>query len=259
MRLDAASYPMIKQFILTIPVRVVACACLTLATLTLSMAGHAALTLNNTRIVFDSDKRNTSVVVRNPSNSSYAVQTWINTETDDTTTTVPFATSPPLFKINPNSEQLLQINALPNALPQDRESLFFFNLQEIPHASTEPGNQLNIAMRTRIKLFYRPQHLKGKPTEQLKSLTFSVNESQGVKQLLVNNPTPFHITFIRLEVSTNGHLHKISSPEMLAPLSQQAYPLAGMHLNETSSVLFSVINDFGGYTQPMTLPLQSTR
>ncbi len=259
MRLDAASYPMIKPFIFTIPVRVVACACLTLSMLSFSMASHAALTVNNTRIVFDSDKRNTSVVIRNPSKSTYAVQSWINTEADDNSTAVPFATSPPLFKIGPNNEQLLQINALPNALPQDRESLFFFNMQEIPQASTEPGNKLSIAIRTRIKLFYRPHTLKGKPSEQLASLKFSVAEGDGAKQLLVDNPTPFHFTFIRLEISTDGRSHKLDRPEMLAPLSQHAYALTDIPLNGQSSVRFAVINDFGGYTEPMTLPIHPTR
>ncbi|MBO9549834.1 molecular chaperone [Pseudomonas sp.] len=250
---------MIKQFMYTLSVRVGACACLALSMLIFSATSHAALTLNNTRIVVSSDKRSASVVVRNPSKSTYAVQTWINTEADDNTTVVPFATSPPFFKVSPESEQLLRINVLPNSLPQDRESLFFFNMQEIPHASAEPGNQLSIAMRTRIKLFYRPQQLKGKPTEQLESLTFSINERKGVKQLVINNPTPFHITFISLKVQTDGRGHKIDSAQMLPPLSRQAYALANVPLNASSSISFSVINDFGGYTQPLTRPIQSTR
>ncbi|MNO47706.1 Chaperone protein EcpD precursor [compost metagenome] len=250
---------MIKQLMFAPHMRFVACACLTLSILIAPIASHAALTLNNTRIVFSSDKRNTSIVIRNPSKNTYAAQSWINTEADDAITIVPFAASPPLFKIKPDSEQLLQINALPNTLPQDRESLFFFNLQEIPQASNEPGNQLNIALRTRIKLFYRPQQLKGNPAEQLKSLTFSVNENQGERHLMVNNPTPFYFTFLRLEVSTDERSHKLSSAQMLAPLSQQTYRLDDIALNKSSKVRFSVINDFGGYTEPMTLPIQPTR
>ncbi|WP_176507645.1 fimbrial biogenesis chaperone [Pseudomonas urethralis] len=256
MRLDAASHPMIKQFILTIPVRVVACACLSLSMLTVSLTSHAALTLNSTRIVFNGDKRSSSVVIRNPSKNTYAVQTWINTEADDNTTSVPFATSPPLFKINPSGEQLLQINGLPNTLPHDRESLFFFNLQEIPQATTETSNQLNIAMRTRVKLFYRPAKLKGKPTDHLKSLTFSVTERDGVKQLLVNNPSPFHITFIRLKVDGQGQQHTLKNTAMLAPFSERLYPLPGIARTAGLQAHFSVINDYGGYTDPLSAPVQ---
>jgi len=216
---------------------------------------QAALTLNNTRIVFNGDKRSTSVIVKNPSQSTYAVQTWVNTVTDDTTTAVPFSTSPLLFKINAGSEQLVQINGLPNTLPKDRESLFFFNMQEIPEVSSEPGNQLNIALRTRIKLFYRPAALKGTATDQLKSLTFTLNEHNGVPHLLVRNPSPFHVTFIRLEVKGAGQHHKLKNTAMLDPFGEQAYPLTNLKPDANLQAQFSVINDYGGYTDPMTLPI----
>lgn len=58
------------------------------------LPAQAALTVSTTRIVFDSDKRSTSVVIANPSPRPYAVQTWINTSKDDTDTPVPLATSP---------------------------------------------------------------------------------------------------------------------------------------------------------------------
>ncbi|WP_134942926.1 tetratricopeptide repeat protein [Pseudomonas syringae] len=102
-------------------------------------ASQAALTINATRIVFDGDKRSTSVVISNPSDRPFAVQTWVNTEADDTVTVVPFAPSPPLFRLNPGKEQQVQINGLPHDLPSDRESLFYFNVQEIPQASQSQG------------------------------------------------------------------------------------------------------------------------
>jgi len=235
-----------------------ACASISLA-MCLALApaiGQAALTLNNTRIVFNGDKLSTSIVVKNPSQSTYAVQTWINTVADDTTTAVPFSTSPLLFKIHAGSEQLVQINGLPNTLPKDRESLFFFNMQEIPENSSETGNQLNIALRTRIKLFYRPPALKGTPTDPLKSLTFALNEQNGVPHLRVRNPSPFHVTFIRLEVKGAGQHLKLKNTAMLDPFGEQAYPLTGLKPGGNLRAQFSVINDYGGYTDPLTLPIQ---
>lgn len=240
------------------PARAVVRACLAVILSTAPLTGHCALTLNNTRIVFDSDKRSTSVVVKNPSTSHYAVQTWINTEADDETTPVPFIITPPLFSIVPTSEQLVQINSLPNTLPQDRESLFFFNMQEIPNVSEQPGNQLNIALRTRIKLFYRPAQLKGTPSEQLQALRFSVVQKQGEKWLRIHNPSPFYITFIGLAASTQGQTYKLDAPPMVAPLSEHDHALAGTPLSADSTVRFSVINDFGGHTEPLTQPIATT-
>ena len=180
-------------------------ACMTALMLTSYLpASQAALTLNGTRVVFDSDKRSVSLIVANPSDRTFAVQTWVNTAADDTTTAVPFIPSPPLFRLNPGKEQHIQINGLPNTLPTDRESLFYFNVQEIPQANANEGNVLNIALRTRIKLFYRPAQLKDNPVTSLKELQWSIELANGKPQLRVNNPTPFHVSFARIEVKGNG-------------------------------------------------------
>lgn len=103
---------------------------------TLSSTSEAALTISATRVVHLSDKHSSSVVVANPSKAPYAVQAWVNTQADDTSTSVPFAVSPTLFRLDPKREQLVKINALPNDLPDDRESLFYFNIQEIPQVDS---------------------------------------------------------------------------------------------------------------------------
>jgi RHS repeat-associated protein len=171
-------------------------ACMTLLMLLAHVpVSQAALTIGATRVVFDSNKRSTSVIVSNPSNRTFAVQTWVNTAADDDTTAVPFIPSPPLFRLNPGKEQQVQINGLPNALPNDRESLFYFNVQEIPQAEDNDANVLNIALRTRLKLFYRPSELKENPMVSLKDLQWSIENVNGQPQLVVNNPTPFHVSF----------------------------------------------------------------
>lgn len=86
---------------------------------------EAALTISSTRVIYDSDQKNVSLRVANPSSKPFAVQTWVNTLSDDQTTAVPFTASPPLFRLNAGKEQQVQINGLPHSLPQDRESLFF--------------------------------------------------------------------------------------------------------------------------------------
>ncbi|WP_166367098.1 fimbrial biogenesis chaperone [Pseudomonas akapageensis] len=215
-------------------------------------AAQAALTLNSTRVVFESDKRSTSVIVANPSEQPYAVQSWVNTEADDTTTPVPFIAAPALFKVNPGKEQLVQINGLPNDLPGDRESLFFFNAQELPQASESGKNVLNIALRTRIKLFYRPSHLKENPSTRLKDLQWSFEQVDGKPYLVVDNPSPFHFTFSRLEVEGGGQAEKLQLAPMALPLARQSYALKTVKPGAGLKVTFTTINDYGGYTAPMT-------
>ncbi|MCO1619056.1 MAG: molecular chaperone [Pseudomonas alloputida] len=217
---------------------------------------HAALTLSNSRIVHESDKNSSSVTVGNPSKKPYAAQAWVNTEADDTTTAVPLIASPALFRIAPGDEQSVQINRLPNDLPQDRESLFFFNLQEIPQVDTDSErNGLNIALRTRIKLFYRPSQLKGNPQVHLKDLKWSVQRIEGKQHLVVDNPSPFHFTFGLLEVSGNGKTEQLKGREMLRPFDRQTFPLASTTAVANLSVTFTTISDYGGSTPAITQPL----
>lgn len=220
---------------------------------------QAALSLSGTRVVFDSDKRNVSLTVTNPSAKAFAVQAWVNTEADDQTTAVPFIASPPLFRLNAGKEQQIQINGLPNQLPRDRESLFYFNVQEIPQAESGQSNQLNIALRTRIKLFYRPGELRENPLDRLKDLRWSIDTRSGTPQLRVNNPSPFHVSFVAIEVSGNGQRLELARTPMVAPLSSQNYALGSLKPGAGLQVKFSAITDYGGYTQPMTLPISLDR
>ncbi|MGY2261844.1 fimbrial biogenesis chaperone [Pseudomonas sp. SDO55104_S430] len=223
-------------------------------------ASHGALTLSGTRVLFESDKRSVSLVVANPGDKPYAVQAWVNTSADDTTTSVPFVVSPPLFRVNAGKEQQLQINGLPNTLPTDRESLFFFNAQEIPQVEADQGsNVLNIAIRTRIKLFYRPSQLKDNPNLRLKDLQWSVQQVGGKTGLVVNNPTPFHYTFHRVEVSANGRTQTLVTPPMVTPLDRQLYLLDQITPGPDMRVSFTTINDYGGITPAISQPLQISR
>lgn len=216
---------------------------------------HAALTVSSTRVVFDSDKQNVSLRVSNPSTKPFAVQTWVNTITDDQTTAVPFIASPPLFRLNAGKEQQVQINRLPHSLPKDRESLFYFNVQEIPQREASEANQLNIALRTRIKLFWRPIELTGNPLDSLKDLQWSIQSLDGKPRLIVNNPTPFHVSFIRIELSANGKIFSLKDTSMSSPLDTQTYELEGFKPTAGMQVTFSIINDFGAFSAPMTLPV----
>ncbi|WNW10762.1 molecular chaperone [Pseudomonas sp. DTU_2021_1001937_2_SI_NGA_ILE_001] len=233
------------------PATVLQGACLAMA-LAFAPASQAALTLSTTRVVFDGERRSASLIVSNPSNRPFAVQTWVNTAADDAVTPVPFMPSPALFRLDPGKEQQVQINGLPHDLPGDHESLFYFNVQEIPQASGDQGNLLNIALRTRIKLFYRPAGLRDNPVKRLPELRWSVEQQAGKTLLVAHNPTPFHVSFSRLEVSQGQQNERVKNPRMLAPLHSQSYPLGTLRPAAGLKVTWSAINDYGGQTSPLS-------
>ncbi len=216
---------------------------------------QAALTLNSTRIIYDGGQRNTALVIDNPARQPFAVQAWVNTEADDQTSAVPFVASPALFRLDPGARQQVRINGLPNDLPGDRESLFFFNAQEIPEAGSQQSSQLTIAMRTRIKLFYRPQGLGGSLLESLPKLTFRHVQDNARAVLQVHNPSPFHITFASLHLTASGQSVALDDKAMIKPFSHQDYTLPAGVKADKAMVNWSVITDHGGITERATTPL----
>ncbi len=68
---------------------------------------------------------------------------------------------PPVQRIDAMMNGQVKVQGLPdiNKLPADRESAFDFNVREIPPKSNKP-NTLQIALQTRIKLFWRPKVLE---------------------------------------------------------------------------------------------------
>ncbi|PMY33062.1 MULTISPECIES: molecular chaperone [Pseudomonas] len=229
---------------------------LLLSTSLFSSLSQAGVMLGGTRIVYDGSKRDASITVSNTTGQPYAVQAWVNTETDDNSTPTPFMATPPLFRLDPRKEQIVRIRKVPGALPEDRESVFYFNAQEIPVAGTEHGNTLKVALRTRIKLFYRPPKLQGSSMDALPELRWSLVYKQGKTFLQVNNPSPFHVSFIGVQVVAGQQKIEVLEPKMVAPMKSQSYPLPGFK-NNKGEVIFSAINDYGGYSKPLHVPLTS--
>lgn len=67
--------------------------------------------------------------------------------------------TPPLFRLGAGQENNLRILRTGGNLPEDRESLYWMNIKSIPSTTEKQDNvnTLQIAVKTRIKLIYRPQ------------------------------------------------------------------------------------------------------
>ncbi|MCZ5740532.1 fimbria/pilus periplasmic chaperone, partial [Escherichia coli] len=72
----------------------------------------------------------------------------------------------PVQRIEAMMNGQVKIQSLPDIhkLPADRESMFYFNVREIPPKSNK-SNTLQIALQTRIKLFWRPKALEKNTTQ----------------------------------------------------------------------------------------------
>lgn len=209
-----------------------------------SHLAYAAISLDRTRVIYDGSKKSMSITISNNNEHlPYLAQAWIENEQGSKITS-PLTVLPPVQRVEPGTKSQLKIQSVSGkeSLPQDRESLFYFNLREIPPRSDKP-NTLQIALQTRIKLFYRPEALimtanEGLVWQEKITLTRSGNI------YTVNNPTPFFLTLIEGSKSLKSEPEKDFVPLMVAPKGQGILKAGVSSLGDNPVLTY--IDDYGG-------------
>ncbi|MBN4752089.1 fimbria/pilus periplasmic chaperone, partial [Escherichia coli] len=124
-----------------------------------------------------------------------------------------------------------------NKLPADRESMFYFNVREIPPKSNKP-NTLQIALQTRIKLFWRPKALE--KVSMKSPWQHKVTLTRSGQAFTVNNPTPYYVIISNASAQKNGNPAAGFSPLVIEP--KTTVPL---NVKMDSVPVLTYVNDFG--------------
>lgn len=199
---------------------------------------NGGISLNQTRVVFPATQKAHTVTVKNAGPQTYLIQSRIQHSLGNQGAT-PFVVTPPLFHLGPERNQLLRILKQDEALPADRESLFYLSVLAIPASSPAAlaKARLSMGLQFVIKLFYRPDGLKLTPQEAYCQLRFT-RTAQGTR---VENPTPYFLTFGSLKFD-NQIIDLDRQPSMIAPMSTLNYP-GNKPVKQT---YWQTITDFGG-------------
>lgn len=199
----------------------------------------AAIALDRTRAIFPGSEKSISLSITNDSTSMpYLAQGWIE---DDKGTKIsgPLVVVPPLQRLEAKGKSSMRINAMPDAamLPQDRESLFYFNVREVPPKSDRP-NVMQLALHTKIKLFYRPASIMPEKYSRWdnKLLLHKVNGGYRVE-----NPTPYYVTVIGITAAPKVAVASGFQTVMVPPKSTLM-----VNSSHFASPHVTTINDFGG-------------
>ena len=150
---------------------------------------------------------------------------------------------PPLFAMKGKKENTLRIlDATNNQLPQDRESLFWMNVKAIPSMdkSKLTENTLQLAIISRIKLYYRPAKLALPPDQAAEKLRFR----RSANSLTLINPTPYYLTVTELNAGT-----RVLENALVPPMGESAVKLPS---DAGSNITYRTINDYGALTPKMT-------
>ena len=205
--------------------------------LLISTSAISGVEIGGTRLIYNGTGHQAAISVSNPDNTPYLIQSWVSKNENSDDGDSHFVTTPPLFKLNPYAQNSVRVMLAGNAVPQDRESVYWLNIKSIPSSSAEAKNELLIAVKSKMKLFYRPAGLKGDPSLAYQQLTFS---AAGGK-LSVHNPTPYSVSLY--DVKVNGK--ELAKPPMVLPFQTLSLPQTTVASGEVS---WRAINDFGGIT-----------
>ncbi|WP_025858654.1 fimbria/pilus periplasmic chaperone [Pseudomonas sp. CHM02] len=216
-----------------------------LLALGLSQGANAAVGLDRTRVIFDGGKDATSVnITNNNTQLPYLAQGWIEDEAGKKIAS-PLIVLPPVQRLEPGKQSQVKVQALPaaKALPQDRETVFYFNLREIPPRS-DKANTLQIALQTRVKLFYRPQAITPSQQDVSNPWQEKLTLTLEGEHYRVNNPTPYYVTLVDARTTKDGKTVPGFEPLMVPPKGALTLGPTAKVLGTTPHLAY--VNDYGG-------------
>jgi len=193
----------------------------------------ARITIESTRAIYPEGAKEISVRIENAGTTPSLIQAWVDEygiKGNPSTSKAPFMLLPPVVRVDAGKQQLLRIRFAGAELPQDRESVYSLNVLDVPsrgEAANAGGSMLNIAVRNRVKLFYRPQALSMiNPTSAIESLHWNIARAGNGWVLRARNDSPFHISTVAATVVAGGRSTEVDGVSMIAPKASKDFPLA---------------------------------
>ncbi|AKL06328.1 fimbrial chaperone [Klebsiella oxytoca] len=206
----------------------------------------ADIVISGTRVIYPQSAKDVTVKMENRGTKPLLVQSWLDDGRDTVNPQelkLPFIVTPPVSRIDPSKGQTVRITWTQQPLAQDRESLFWFNVLEVPPKAKDGDSQnvLQLAFRTRIKMFFRPDGLPGDPAIAAGNLKWS---QQGTA-LIANNSSPYYVSMAKATVTVNGKKIEVDS-HTIPPLSNETIPVKNAPALRGGKIEYTAINDFGG-------------
>ncbi|QGM79936.1 molecular chaperone [Otariodibacter oris] len=211
-----------------------------------SLFSQASVIVYGTRVVYNSNDKSINVELQNEGIKPSLVQVWIEDEKKNTK--VPFIISPPVSRIEPNNRQTLRISYTGESLPKDRETLFYFNMFDVPPKPSEneltSPSYLQFAVNSKLKLFFRPNNLSMTVSEAREKVEWDLDG----KYIVANNVTPYYITYSSILVKQGNRTYKAKNADMIPPFSKMRFQM-DTTVKGSAQVEWNIIDDFGAHRE----------
>nr|WP_268939810.1 fimbria/pilus periplasmic chaperone [Pseudomonas carnis] len=181
------------------------------------------MTVTGTRFVYAADTRALTVRISNGGEAPILAQSWLDRgqiNQDPSGLSVPFVVSRPLLRLDPGQRSALEVRYTGEALPADRESLFWLNFLEVPPLPPRSTHLLRLSYRLRMKLLFRPAGLTGSAEEAGRQLTWRAHR----KALEACNKAPFFVSLTAQRLEP-GAADEIQRSATIAPFTCADFPL----------------------------------
>jgi len=220
-------------------------------------SARASVVINSTRIVYPQNDKEVTVRLESKNQAPVLIQAWLDDGDENATpdlTAVPFIATPPIFRMDPGKQQVLRLAYTGDLQPGAQERLFWLNLLEVPSqpADAPRSNQLQLAFRSRIKLFLRPPNLAYAVEAAPAKLQWRYVQTAQGQVLEAYNPSPYHVTFEHIELRGADQrpayaVATYGAGTMVAPGARSRFALPGFNPPPAAAatVAFQTLDDFG--------------
>ncbi|WP_435608075.1 fimbrial biogenesis chaperone [Pseudomonas knackmussii] len=213
---------------------------------------QANVVIAGTRQVFPGSERELTVQLSNRGSTPSLVQAWVDDGDEKATPSsskAPFLVTPVMSRLDPMKGQALRVLLTSGGLPQDRESLFWLNVLDVPSTDRARAgeNHLQVAFRSRLKLLYRPQGLKGSAASAAEGLQWKLGERGGKQVLQASNASAFYVSVSSVSVTAGGRSFASDDSATIGPQSELEIPLkpSASPPPGVSGVDYVWVSDFG--------------
>jgi chaperone protein EcpD len=218
-------------------------------------SANASILINGTRVIYPAEQREVSISMENNGSQPILLQSWVDTgnpKDSPETSKAPFILTPPMSRVDPAKGQTLRIMFTGADLPQDRETVYYLNVLEIPTKPKakegESQNYLQFAIRSRLKLFYRPKGLAGNAFEAADKVTWQVQKEGNGYVVECNNPTPYFVSFGSVNFKGTESEKSLEPKGGMCPAKgSEKFPIKGSPDAAQGKLVVEVINDYGGF------------
>lgn len=180
---------------------------------------QASIVTGGTRFIFDSRADSLAITLKNTDTAPWLVKSTVNktllwsgavsTQNDN-----PFVITPPLFALADGRENTIRIIKVVDNLPADRESLYELLITAIPSGKMK-NNSVQVALRSRYKLIYRPKDLPGQPEQAYQQIQWQWRQDRSLE---INNATPYYVTLTSVRVNA----HPENAAGVVAPFTRRS-------------------------------------